>query len=147
MSDSILLIDRTLSWATILGQSRLGSVGDEGIVCIPQTSSIIWASPSDCLMSYPGPSLGESYSSAESLIPLPTGPVNVLVELIVEVAYYDVTFCLVNHYITRISLIICVITKSKLYKKKKIRKKKPKQNQTKNKKNPNNNNYKKKAMK
>ena len=66
MSDnSIWPIDRTLSSATTLGQSEPGSDGNEGVLCIPQSSSITEASPSDCLVSYPGHLLGESYPSAE----------------------------------------------------------------------------------
>ena len=58
-------IDRTLLGATTLGQSGPGSDGNEGVLCIPQSSSIISTSPSDCLVSYPGHSMGESYPSAE----------------------------------------------------------------------------------
>ena len=43
----------------------LGVMGNEGALCIPQSSSITGTSPSDCLVSYPGHSLGESYPSAE----------------------------------------------------------------------------------
>ena len=55
----------TLSAATILGQSGAGSDSNEGVFCIPQISSIIKASPLDCLLTYPGHLLGKSYSSAE----------------------------------------------------------------------------------
>ena len=51
-----------------------GSNGNEGLLCIPQSSSIIWASPSDFLVSYPGYSLGESYSSAEKQSVYSTAP-------------------------------------------------------------------------
>ena len=47
-------IDKTLSDATTLGLSGLGSDGNEGVLRIPQSSSITRASLSDCLMSYPG---------------------------------------------------------------------------------------------
>ena len=57
--------DRTLSGATTLGQSGAKSDGNEGGVSIPQNSCITGASPSDCLVSYPGYSFGESYFSAE----------------------------------------------------------------------------------
>ena len=50
-------MDRTLSGATTLGQSRPGSDGNEGVLHIPQSSSIIEASPLDYLVSYPGHSL------------------------------------------------------------------------------------------
>ena len=57
-------IDRTLSSATTPGQSGPGSDGNEGVVRIPQNSSINGTSPSDCLLSYPGHLLGESYPTA-----------------------------------------------------------------------------------
>ena len=47
------------------GQSGPGSNANEEVLCIPQSSSITETSPSDCLVSYPGHSLGESYPSAE----------------------------------------------------------------------------------
>ena len=56
-------IDRTLLGATTLGQSGPGSDGHEGVLRIPQSSSITGASPSDCLVSYPGHLL-------ESVLPL-----------------------------------------------------------------------------
>ena len=55
---SFWFIDRTLSDATIEAQSGPGSDDNEGVLCIPQSSSITWASPSDCLVSHPGHSLG-----------------------------------------------------------------------------------------
>ena len=57
---SIWPIDRNLSGATTPGQSRFGSGGNEGILCIPQSSSITGNLPSDCLVSYPGYSLQRS---------------------------------------------------------------------------------------
>ena len=53
-----------LSSATTPGQSGPCSDGNEGVLCIPQSSSITEASPSDCLVSYPG-HLEESYTSTE----------------------------------------------------------------------------------
>ena len=44
--------------ATTLGQSGLGSDGNEGVLHIPQSSSINGILPSDCLVSYPGHSWG-----------------------------------------------------------------------------------------
>ena len=41
-------IDGTLSGATTSFQSRPGSNGNEGVLRIPQSSSITGASPSDC---------------------------------------------------------------------------------------------------
>ena len=48
------------------GQSGLGNDGNEGVLRIPQSSSITGTSP-ECLVSYPGHTLavGGSYSSAE----------------------------------------------------------------------------------
>ena len=56
--NSIWPIDRTLSGATTPGHSGPGSDGNEGVLCIPQSSSITETSLSDCLVSYPGHSLG-----------------------------------------------------------------------------------------
>ena len=47
-------IDKTLSGATTPGQSEPGSDGNERVLRIFYNSSITGASPSDCLMSYPG---------------------------------------------------------------------------------------------
>ena len=47
-------IDKLLSGATTPGQSEPGSGGNEGVLRIPQITSIIGTSPSDCLVSYPG---------------------------------------------------------------------------------------------
>ena len=62
---SIWPIDGTLSGATTPGQSGAGSDGTEEVLCISQSSCITGASPSDCLVSNPGYSLGVSYPSAE----------------------------------------------------------------------------------
>ena len=48
---SIWPIDQTLLGATTLGQNRPWSDGNEGVLHIPQSSSITEASPSDCLVS------------------------------------------------------------------------------------------------
>ena len=53
---SIWPIDRTLSGATTPCQNRPGSNGNEGVLHILQISKA-GASPSNCLMSYPGHSL------------------------------------------------------------------------------------------
>ena len=63
---SISLIDKTLSGATIPGQSGPESDGNEGVLGISQISSITEALPSDCLVSYQGYLLKESYSSVET---------------------------------------------------------------------------------
>ena len=52
---SIWPIDRNLSSVTTLGQSGSWSDGNEAI---PQSSSITGTSESDCLVSYPGHSVG-----------------------------------------------------------------------------------------
>ena len=57
---SIWPIDRTLSIATTLGQSELGSDGNEGVLRIPQSSCITGTSQTDCLVSYIGHSFGGS---------------------------------------------------------------------------------------
>ena len=66
----------TLSGATTLGQSRPGSDGNERVLHIPQTSSIIGTSPSDYLVSYLGHSLWRSYPSAEVQSVYSTAPDN-----------------------------------------------------------------------
>ena len=58
-------MDRAQSGATTPGQSGPGSDGNEGVLRIPQSSSTAGTSPSDCLVSYPGHSLGGSYPSSE----------------------------------------------------------------------------------
>ena len=63
---SIWHIDRTLSGASTPGQSGPRSDGNEGVLCILQSTEITEASPSDCLVSYPGHSVGESYLSAKN---------------------------------------------------------------------------------
>ena len=53
MSNSFIsAIDSTLSGATTPSQSGHGSNGNEGVLCIPQSSSITKALPSDSLVSY-----------------------------------------------------------------------------------------------
>ena len=49
-NSSIWPTDRTLSGTITPGQSGPGSYGYEGVLCIPQSSSITEASPSDCLV-------------------------------------------------------------------------------------------------
>ena len=62
---SIWPIDWTLLGATTPAQGRPGNDGNEGVLRIPQSSGISVATPSDCLLSYPGHSFGKSYPSAE----------------------------------------------------------------------------------
>ena len=52
-NSSIRPIDRISLGTTTLGQRGLGSDVNEGVLYIPQISSIIGALPSDCLMSHP----------------------------------------------------------------------------------------------
>ena len=73
-------MDRTLSGANTLGQYRLGSDSNEWVFRIPQISSIAGASPSDCLMSYPGHSLVGSNHSAEMQLVYSTAPAPALVD-------------------------------------------------------------------
>ena len=73
---SIWPIDRTLSGATTPSQSGSESDGNEGVLHIPQNSSITRASLSDCLVSYPGHSVGESYLSAKMQLVYSTAPAN-----------------------------------------------------------------------
>ena len=70
MFDSIGL---TLLGITTPDQIEPGSDGNERVHCIPQSFKITGASPSDCLMSYLGDSLGDFYLSAE----FSTAPVTV----------------------------------------------------------------------
>ena len=69
-------IDKTLSGAITLGQSGPGNDGNEEVLYIPQSSSISGASPSDCLVSYPGHLLGNSYPSAKMQSVYSTAPRN-----------------------------------------------------------------------
>ena len=66
--------DRTLLGATTPGQSGFESDGNEGVLRIPQISSITKALPSNCLVSYPEHSLGKSYLSAELQLGCSTTP-------------------------------------------------------------------------
>ena len=62
--------------ATNPGLSVPGSDGNEGVLCIPQSSSTTKPSPSDCLVSYIGHSLEESYTFAEKQLVYSTAPVD-----------------------------------------------------------------------
>ena len=63
---SIWPIDRILSGATTPDQSGPESDGNKEVLRIPQGFSINGTSPSDCLVSYPEHSLGESFPSIET---------------------------------------------------------------------------------
>ena len=69
-------MDKTLSGANTPGQSGPGSNGNKGVLCIPQSSSIIGASPSDCLVSYAGHSLEVFYPSTEMQSVYSSAPVD-----------------------------------------------------------------------
>ena len=92
----------TLSSATTQGQSAPGSDGNERELCIPQSSSITEASPSDCLVSYPRHSLGESYLSADIQSVYSTVPadwaINVLVPKSVSLIFSRIPFKKVSEY-------------------------------------------------
>ena len=64
-NSSISPIDRSLLGAITLGQSRLGSEGNKGVLHIPQSSIITEDLPPGCLLSYLRHSWEESYPSAE----------------------------------------------------------------------------------
>ena len=73
-------MDRALSGTTILGQSGPGSNGNEGALRISQSSSFTRVSLSDCLVSYPGHSLGVgSYPSAEGQSVYSTAPADLTI--------------------------------------------------------------------
>ena len=57
-SISMLLVLFNYQVLPLWGQSGPGSDSNEGVLRIPQNSSIAEISPSDCLVSYPGHSLG-----------------------------------------------------------------------------------------
>ena len=66
MSDSsVSSLYSNLSGATTSGLNGRCSKDNEGVLCIAQSFGITGASPSDCLLSCPGDSLRECYSSAE----------------------------------------------------------------------------------
>ena len=72
---SIWPIDRILSVANTPGQSEPESNGNDGVLCISQSSTITGTSPSDCLVSYPGSSLlGGVYLSAVMQLVYSTAP-------------------------------------------------------------------------
>ena len=72
-NSSVWPIDRILSGATNPGQIGSGSDVSEEVYHNPQSSKT-GASPSDCLMSYPGHSLEEYYPSTEMQVSIFYGP-------------------------------------------------------------------------
>ena len=65
MFSSIWPIDKTQSCATTPGGSGPGNDGNEGVLCIPQNSSVTETSLSDFLVPFSWHTLGNSYPSAE----------------------------------------------------------------------------------
>ena len=72
----ILFTFNHLSGATTQGQSGPGGDVNKRVIRIPQSPSVTGASPSDCLVSYPGHTLGKSYPSAEKQLVYSTAPAN-----------------------------------------------------------------------
>ena len=74
-------MDRTLLGATTPSQSGPETYGNDGVLCIPQSSSITGISSLDCLVSYQDTRWGRvrltplQRSSRCSLLPKPTGHV------------------------------------------------------------------------
>ena len=85
--------ERALSGTTILGKSSPGSDGNEGVLCILQISCITETSPSDCLVSYLGHSMGKSYPSAEMQ------PLSQLTGSIIFVGMLMCIYTLIHKYI------------------------------------------------
>ena len=71
---SVRLIDGILSGAITPGQTTPESKCNEGVLCIHQSSSITKPSTLDCLVSYPGHLLKESFPSAEVQSEYTTAP-------------------------------------------------------------------------
>ena len=94
-SSSIEPIDRALLGATTPGLSGTGSDSNEGVLCIPQSSSTIGTTPSDCLVSYSGHSpVGMGYYLfAEMQSVYSTAPANWAMErrkMLINFYYYVV---------------------------------------------------------
>ena len=107
---SIQPIDRALSGATTPGQSGPGSDGNEGVLHIPQSSSIAGTSPSDCLVSYQDTRCGVGLTSQCILQPQPTGQVTICAFLGYETTLYLVVrlqFILTRRFLDE--LIGCVL--------------------------------------
>ena len=104
---SIWPIDRTLSGATTLGQSEVGSDGNEGVLCIPQSSSITGTSLSDYLVWNPGHLLreGESYLSAEMQLVYSTAPADWAIYIYFCLKFLCLYVCKHNQTITEQSKI------------------------------------------
>ena len=70
----LVLDSNTLNHLTVYKLMNIGSWINEGVICIPQNSSITGTLPSDCLMSYPEHSLGVVYPSSEEQSVYSTAP-------------------------------------------------------------------------
>ena len=102
---SIWAIDKTLSGATTVGQSRPGSDGNKVTLCILQNSSIIGTSLSDCLVSYPRHSLGKSYLSVEMQSVYSTAPADwALRILLTKCVYKSYIYIFDIHVLTGLAL-------------------------------------------
>ena len=62
-NSSVSPIDRTRSGATKAGLKGSGSDGNEGVLCIPQSSSITGVSTSDGLIQFTNPSARARYDT------------------------------------------------------------------------------------
>ena len=85
----------SLSDATMLDQRGPGSNGNEEVLHIPKSPNIAGTSPSDCLVSYPGHSLGESYPSAEEQSVYSTAPADWAIVFRESYSYSYFHFCVV----------------------------------------------------
>ena len=99
-NSSIWPIDRTLSNSITPGPSGPESDGNEGVLCIPQISSMIGAWPSDCLVSYPGYSLGDSYPSPV-MLSVYSASTSERVILSGETAFYEQTVRINNNHLAQ----------------------------------------------
>ena len=93
-NSSIWPKDTTLSSATTPGLSLPGGNGNEGVLHIPQSSSITGTSPSNCYVPYAGYSLGRSYSSAEVQLVYSAAPANLAIFIVcIRVSCSFTFFC------------------------------------------------------
>ena len=102
-------IDRALSGAT--------TPGNEGVLHIPQSPGITGTSPSDCLVSYPGHSLGVgAYPSAEVQSVYSTAPANWAKLLFLEMADNDINnkgeLLIVFRRVHKISFVLKICKKN-----------------------------------
>ena len=82
---------RTLLGTTTMDQSGPGSEGNKGVSRIPQNFTITGISPSDCLVSYLGHSLGRGYPSAEQSV-YSTATVRSLCSFVSHIKFLSVYF-------------------------------------------------------